>query len=455
MNHEDLSRVIKIAIDSGEVSTVEEAEDLFAGYRLAISVGPEIENSPTLQAALLTAVNTARRCFLGGVFVSGNVDVDLLVPWRRYRTLQDAVVDLDGQLDPGLYLESIPLIGLGSLSAPACGTFAVQATFNGWCAGVVPFGAQRLPESQECTPAGVVAGALAVSEAFQHVRGDNVMAGRRAVGMSLWDPSPNTSWWECDGGPVLEVLPSRLWLIGLGHLGQAYLWTLGLLPYARPEDVILMLQDTDILSKANDSTSPLTFKENIGEKKTRAMARWCEERGFNTAITERRFDASLRIRLDEPRVGVCGVDNAEARAVLEQVDFARVIEAGLGHGSEGYRCLQIHAFPASRGAAARWSGTNTTGKSGRDASMQPAYRQLANDGLDACGITLLAGRTVGASFVGTVTAALVVAQLVKLAMGLDPVEVIDMDLRNPQMRIVVERSSPLAPFNPGYTRGAP
>ena len=26
----------------------------------------------------------------------------------------------------------------------------------------------------------------------------------------------------------------RLWLIGLGHLGQAYLWALGLLPYLEP-----------------------------------------------------------------------------------------------------------------------------------------------------------------------------------------------------------------------------
>ena len=34
------------------------------------------------------------------------------------------------------------------------------------------------------------------------------------------------------GEPELRLLPSRLWLIGLGHLGQAYLGALGLLPYA-------------------------------------------------------------------------------------------------------------------------------------------------------------------------------------------------------------------------------
>jgi len=58
-----------------------------------------------------------------------------------------------------------------------------------------------------------------------------------------------------------------------------------------------------------------------------------------------------------------------------------------------------------------------------------------------------------------VTATLVVTQLIKMAMGPDPYEVIDLDLRNPHMRRVVERSSPLPAFNPGYTvvagRGVP
>jgi len=85
-----------------------------------------------------------------------------------------------------------------------------------------------------------------------------------------------------------------LWIIGLGHLGQAYLWTLGLLPYAQPEDVQLVLQDFDTLVDANDSTSLLTTRTLLGEKKTRAMARWCEGRGFQTALQERHFRGNFR-----------------------------------------------------------------------------------------------------------------------------------------------------------------
>ena len=84
--------------------------------------------------------------------------------------------------------------------------------------------------------------------------------------------------------------------------------------YASPEDVSLVLQDFDELVEANDSTSLLTTGANLGMKKTRAMALWCEARGFRTSIVERRFSADFRVAEDEPRVALCGVDNALAQS---------------------------------------------------------------------------------------------------------------------------------------------
>ena len=112
-----------------------------------------------------------------------------------------------------------------------------------------------------------------------------------------------------------------------------------------PEDVNLVLQDFDKLVKANDSTSLLTTRANLGVKKTRAMALWCEARGFRTSIVERRFAANFRVAGDEPSVALCGVDNALARADLEDVGFSRVIEAGLGAGTQEYLAFQVHTFP--------------------------------------------------------------------------------------------------------------
>ena len=447
---DELHRHLKLALDTGEAANYEEAQRLFESYRLGIVVGDRVAHSATLQAALLTAVNTGRRSFLGGVCVEGTLDVPLLVSWGNCRTLGEAVADLQG-VNTAL-AAGVPRISIGDQSIPSIGAdFAVRATFDGWRGGVVPLDqGPRLPERQECVPAGVLAGALGVSEAFQFVRGDNAMAGRRAIGLSLWQPEPDIDWLAAgELGPLLEKLPASAWLIGLGHLGQALLWTLGLLPYASPEDVNLVLQDFDELVEANASTSLLTTPANLGLKKTRAMALWCESRGFRTSIVERRFAADFQIAGEEPRVALCGVDNALARADLEDVGFDRVIESGLGAGTQEYLAFQVNTFPARRAARRHW-GTVANQPNGDIVAGNPAYRALAQDGLDDCGITTLAGRTVGASFVGAVTAAVVVAELIRMGLGGHRYEIVDGSLRSLELRQAV-MCIDAAPFNPGST----
>lgn len=66
-----LHRTVKLALDTGEATTVEEAERIFAGYRLQILLGPAVADSPALQAAALTAANCAARTLLSGVSVVG------------------------------------------------------------------------------------------------------------------------------------------------------------------------------------------------------------------------------------------------------------------------------------------------------------------------------------------------------------------------------------------------
>jgi hypothetical protein len=327
----------------------------------------------------------------------------------------------------------------------------MRATFNGWCGGVVPLeDGQRLPEQQECTPAGVLAGALGVCEAFQFIRRSNAQAGLREVGLSLWQPEAEVSWLNTsEPGPALDLLPSRLWLIGLGHLGQAYLWTLGLLPYARPEDVHLVLQDYDTLVTANDSTSPLTTLDIVGVKKTRAMAQWCEERGFHTSIQERRFAGNFRIDNNEPQVALCGVDNRLARSALEDVGFQRIIEAGLGKGTQEYLAFQVHTFPARRPARERWKAHEMDKTEAL--VEQPAYQALATGGFDRCGLTMLAGRSVGASFVGVTTATLVIAELLRMVLGEQSYELIDASLRSLEHRQTIVNLKAIKTFNPGYT----
>ena len=114
----------------------------------------------------------------------------------------------------------------------------------------------------------MLAAGLAVNEAFLDVNRRMQAAGRRALGLSLWRSGRDTDWLQPDETePALTYLPSRLWLIDLGHLGQAYLWALGLLPYQDPADVALVMQDIDAITESTESTSILTDSATIGQKR--------------------------------------------------------------------------------------------------------------------------------------------------------------------------------------------
>jgi hypothetical protein len=312
----------------------------------------------------------------------------------------------------------------------------------------VPSSEERLAERQEFVPAAAVAGAIAVGEAFQYILGDAPFAGRRSAGVSLW--RPDIGWRRrAAQGPELTALPTQLWLIGLGNLGQAYLWLLGMLPYAQPNQLRLVLQDFDRLVTANESTSVLTDKSLMGEKKTRACARWAENRGFRTEIIERRFGRNLLVDDDDPPIALCGVDTKPARALLESVGFARVIEAGLGTGGNEYLAFQLHSFPGSRKAQALW-GT-PRGDSTPLPLALPAYMALAADGVDQCGLVEIARRSVGAPFVGVTAAALVIAELLRPLHGGPRFDVIDGTLRSLEGLTAVRLAPDVEPYNPGVT----
>jgi hypothetical protein len=99
---------------------------------------------------------------------------------------------------------------------------------------------------------------LAVSEVFAHVN-DELIAGHRAIGLSLWDQAASADWRSAaSDGPRPDALPADFWLIGPGHLGQAVLWTIGLLNFADPSSVRMFLQDDDVVGRSTESTSMLT-----------------------------------------------------------------------------------------------------------------------------------------------------------------------------------------------------
>jgi len=437
-----LNRSAKLFIDRASAATVEEAMERLQDFRMHLFIGEAAARSPTHQAALLSALNCGRRTFLGGVTVSGALEVPLLAKVAAGETLADAVSSRCGTV-VGDIPEGVPLVCVGAPPAIGAVEFAVRTTFDGWRGGVIPLASAPLPEQVEFTPAGVLGGALAVSELFAHFDGD-AMAGYRSAGMSLWDQAA-ADWASptCDG-PSPRQLPSDFWVIGLGHLGQAFIWTIGLLPFASSKEVRLFLQDVDEAGQSTESTSVLTFDRDEGRQKTRICSDWAERRGFRTRLIERRFDADLRVAHDEPTLALCGVDNPQTRAILEGAGFASVFEAGLGAGVEDFRLIRTHSFPALVGAEELWtdeaSGAELGGEADRPAPLPPAYNDLRKQGaIDDCGLTRLAEVAVGAPFVGMTAAAVLISQVLRMVAGGRRPTVSNLDLRALQHRTLVER----------------
>jgi hypothetical protein len=448
---ETLHRLVKQVIDSGIASSVEEAKAIFLGYRLAFSIGEAEVHHPAHQAALLTAIALARRVFLGGVTVAGPIDVPLAVPLPLGENLRAAIEAVGAQCTIDKIADG-PRIFIGGQPRPRAAGFRLRTVYAGWRGGVVPAHSEFSGGEEHVMPlAPMLAAAVAVSEAFFHVQGYTTVAGRRRVGFSLWQPA-RADWLCADSSaPMLSYLPSNLWLIGLGHLGQAYLWALGLLPYPQPTGLSLVLQDVDDITPSTESTSILSELNMAGTKKTRAMAAWAERRGFATSILERLFDASLTRTEDEPAIALCGLDNALGRRALDRVGFRFIVEAGLGRGHRDFRTIRMHTLPGKRTADEIWSAAVEQ----EDLASRAAYQKMLHEGaLDRCGITLLAGKAVGAPFVGATAGCLVVAEVLRLLHGGALHQLIDLDLQSVEHRAVVRQTRDFSTLNPGYVVAA-
>jgi hypothetical protein len=444
---ETLHRLIKHALDSGAAGTLTEAEELFHGYRIAFVIGKDQSRQPLEQATLLTAVALACRVFLGGVLVEGFLDVPLCAGGARGGTLADAIAKLGAEVS-GSSLGR-PAIIIGGPPVPRREGFCIRTICAGWRGGIAPGHSCVAPTAGPEMPlAAMLSAALAINEAYLYVSGGTPAAGHRVLGMSLWEPAANTDWLtDTAGEPQLTYLPTQLWLIGLGHLGQAYLWGLSLLPYADPASLSLILQDVDIVTPSTLSTSILSDQTMLSRKKTRVMAAWAEQRGFTTTICERLFDTSVRRQVGEPTIGICGLDNALGRLALDKPGFDFVVEAGLGRGHRDFRTMRIHTLPNGRPTTNLWKVDRAT----EAVQERPAYQAMLKSGeLDKCGVTLLAGRAIGASFVGAAAASLALSEVLRLLHGAPVNQLIDIDLQGIEHRSVVRNSCDFNSLNPGF-----
>lgn len=411
LNADSMHRLAKMALDAGEAASPEEAVALFSRYRLRIHLGHGWADTLAGQAGFLTALNTAVRAFLGGVEVCGDLSFALDVPLYQGRSAREVAEELGATVVTSTTTE-LPTLVLGAAPDAPAPAFCVQLGWDHWRFQIAPVGADGALTCVDDNPlAGIGAAALGVNEAFMHFRGDLAEAGHRSVGMSLWNPLAVADWRDdAHKGPALAYLPKSLWLVGLGHLGQAYAWTLGMLSYPVGGRPHLVLQDFDRVARSNLSTCLLLWAADLLKPKVRAVASRLETAGFTTALVERRFGLQHRVMVDEPTTALFGVDNVAARRDLDTAEFALVVETGLGSGYRDFRNIRLHTFPGPRLPSQIWTAESTAQAA---TELNDTYKNLADERKDICGMTLLASRAVATPFVGALAAVLALAEIMR------------------------------------------
>lgn len=352
---------------------------------------------PWAQAALLTAAECGARMFPGGVHLAGRFDEPTVVGqsrgWPLRRHLEAAGCRTNNAPDHALALHIGP--------DPHGTRRGLRCWVDGWTAVVSPNALSAQPRYGN-EIGGVLAGALGVGEVFRGAVLGDLRAGRRTSRLSAFLPG-GTGEDEAE----LRHLPTAFWLLGLGNLGQAALWTIGMLPYADPGAVSLFLQDFDTSEAGNLPIQILTKPQWIGRKKARSAAAWADDAGFRTTIVERRFEAGSRRFDGEPGLVLVGVDNLAARRAVAGSNFDLVFDAGLGPTAPEIFDIRLHAFPGVRSLEQAWPEPDPE----PERPLDPALQALVDNGrIDKCGALTIAGRSLGVPSTAVAAAAIQVAQ---------------------------------------------
>ena len=428
--------------------TYEEAMYRLANFRLALVCDRTIANSAAMQAALITAINAGTRAFHGGVYVTIPESIPTRIPWPGHPILSGLCASLGAHLAKPSKLKMTQIIYFYAPESAGADDLMVSAA--GWRGGVSPADSPVIISSPvDFSLGGVFAGAVAVARGFLRIAGIDTHRRSVITGASLWDLEAD---WTQDSseGPELRYLPQKLWHLGLGHLGQAYIWNLGLLPYAEPEKTFFMLQDFDRIVYANLGTGLLCNEQSINKLKTRICAGWLEQRRFQTTIVERPFDVHVTPNEDEPFVALCAFDSAAARKILETPGFNLVIEAGIGGELWNFDQIFLHTFP------------DATKKPNEIWSEEPRV-QITPQVVGAfhpnqkCGVMAetLAGKAVATAFIGTIAGAFVVAEVLRGLHGGERSEFLRFHVRRDSRPTVVRLSEKyqLRFARSGYTLG--
>lgn len=422
------SRVTKALTDGGRAGSFEEAEARLNSVRVDIVLGSDQAGTAAGQAAALTAIATARKCF-GRATLVLEQDARLLAALPIGDTIKAAAQRLGARTDTQASKLATHTICIGDV--PEAGSWSVRCWWDRWLTGTRAFDDDK-PGDSRLALSGVFAGAVAVRQVFACV-----LAGRdirpRDTTVSLWTP------WQPanieDVGPERFDVPDKLWLLGLGHLGQAFVWTLCFL--GGEGDRLAVLQDDQAISEENEATSLLVLPgdEEIGEKKVRVADIWLANAGWKTSLLERRHVGDIALVDGDPTILLSGLDRLKPRLVLAKHGFPYMVDAGIGHGPGDFEGIQVRTIVNGQPPNGLWcaSALAEDTKEGMKGLLdRPAYLELEQH-VGECGKVSFAQASVAVPFVGAATGAIVIGQAIRLATLQAAPIFLQMELGAPEM----------------------
>lgn len=418
------SRITKAIVDRAQAGIdFAAAEQRLASVRVGVSVDRVQGLAPAGQAAVLTAIATSMRCFGHAVLVvDGEAPLAKGLPLGQ--TLASSAATLGAEIATHCPHDVTHNIVIGDAEV-ASGSTAMRCWWDRWRAGIVPSWDDTAIGGSLNPLAGAFAGALAVRQIFAAV-----VAGKLSLDVpritSLWEPWAGPD--DTSNGPDVASVPTRLWFVGLGHLGQGVLWNLGLLPVAGQ---LAVLQDDQTAGPENAATGIITTETDVSHKKTRIAARWLDALGWPTALIERRHYGDLPRHQGDPILVVTSLDEPTARMKIAAADFNYMVDVGVGHGPVDFESIQLRILPKGTDPKPFWSAAGPA-KNVEAMLTQDAYRFHTAD-FGECGSFGLADASVAVPFVGAAAGAVLMAQLIRFASMLPTPQIMQMDLGCPEL----------------------
>jgi tRNA A37 threonylcarbamoyladenosine dehydratase len=286
----------------------------------------------------------------------------------------------------------------------------IEIVSSGWRGGVNFFGNDRiiLPDDNTFPLGSILASSIALYYAFCKAYNFSKRTDEN-IGLSLWNLSQESNWYDDKSdGPAVLNMPRTVWNLGLGHLGQAYIWTLASFNIESKNKIQFLLQDSDIVEEENLGSQILCTKNDISKYKTRPCMQFIEEMGFRTQIIEKRFELNddKQEWMGNYPLLLNGVDNVETRKSISNKNIKLYLDGATNGSTELFDSFTMNnVFFRNEILDKIWSLTDD-GKFILHKNLYERYEKEAQ-----CGF--LSNIGISTPFVGLFSAAIIISELLR------------------------------------------